>query len=43
MLADDALRQRVSQNATALLRAEYDIDVVAKRLLDEYEKVAKGE
>lgn len=41
MLADDALRQRVRQNATALLRAQYDIDVVAKRLLDEYEKVAR--
>lgn len=41
MLADDALRQRVSQNATALLRAQYDIDIVAKRLLDEYEKVLR--
>ncbi|QJW90739.1 glycosyltransferase [Spirosoma taeanense] len=41
MLSDDSLRQRVSQNATALLRAQYDIDVVAKRLLDEYQKVAK--
>lgn len=39
MLGDDALRQRVSRNATALLRAQYDIDIVAKRLLDEYGKV----
>ena len=39
MLGDDALRQRVSQNATALLRAQYDIDVVAKQMLDEYEKI----
>ena len=41
MLSDDALRQRVSQNATALLRAQYDIDIVAKQLLDEYEKIVK--
>lgn len=39
MLGDDALRQRVSQNATVLLRAHYDIDIVAKRMLDEYEKI----
>ena len=39
MLGDDALRQRVSQNATVLLRAQYDIDIVAKRMLDEYEKI----
>lgn len=39
LLGDEALRQRISQNATALLRTHYDIDVVAKRLLDEYEKV----
>ncbi|AQG79670.1 glycosyltransferase [Spirosoma montaniterrae] len=42
MLGDDALRQRVSQNATALLRAQYDIDIVAKQLLDEYEKVLRS-
>ncbi|RIV21230.1 glycosyltransferase [Fibrisoma montanum] len=41
ILADDALRHRISQNATALLRAQYDIDVVAKRLLDAYTKVVK--
>ncbi|GAB3639731.1 glycosyltransferase [Spirosoma arcticum] len=39
LLDDETLRQRISQNATALLQAQYDIDVVAKRLLDEYEKV----
>ena len=39
LLGDDALRQRISQNATVLLRANYDIDVVAKRLLDEYAKI----
>ncbi|WP_080239447.1 glycosyltransferase [Spirosoma rigui] len=41
MLGDDALRQRISQQATALLRAEYDIDIVAKRMLDEYAKIVK--
>jgi glycosyltransferase involved in cell wall biosynthesis len=39
MLGDISLRHRVSQNATALLRANYDIDIVAKRLLDEYAKI----
>lgn len=39
MLGDDARRQRVSQNATVLLRAHYDVDIVAKRMLDEYEKI----
>jgi glycosyltransferase involved in cell wall biosynthesis len=39
MLGDDALRKRVSQHATALLRENYDIDIVARRLLDEYGKV----
>jgi glycosyltransferase involved in cell wall biosynthesis len=41
MLGDDALRQRISQHATNLLRAEYDIDIVARRMLDEYAKVIK--
>ncbi len=41
MLGDEVLRQTVSRNATALLRAQYDIDIVAKRLLDEYEKVVR--
>jgi glycosyltransferase involved in cell wall biosynthesis len=41
MLGDDALRQQMSQNAINLLRAEYDIDIVAKRLLDAYALVAK--
>lgn len=39
MLGDDQLRQQVADNATALLKAQYDIDIVAKRLLDEYEKI----
>ena len=39
LLGNDALRQRVSENATALLRAQYDIDIVAKQLLDEYTKL----
>lgn len=39
LLGDETLRQRISQNATALVRAQYDIDIVAKRLLNEYEKV----
>lgn len=39
LLGDDALRQRVSRNAKALLGTQYDIEIVAKRLLDEYEKV----
>ncbi|GAB3701024.1 glycosyltransferase [Spirosoma flavus] len=43
MLGNDALRQQTSQNATALLEAQYDIDIVAKRLLDEYAKVVKPE
>ena len=41
LLGDDALRQRVSRNATALLRAHYDIDIVAKRLLDEYAQIVR--
>lgn len=41
LLGNEALGQRISQNATALLRAQYDINIVAKRLLDEYEKVVR--
>lgn len=40
LLSDDQLRARVAQNATALLTERYDINVVAKQLLDEYAKVA---
>ena len=39
LLGNNALRQRISRNATDLLRAQYDIDIVAKRLLDEYAKI----
>ncbi|MBD2704536.1 glycosyltransferase [Spirosoma sp. BT702] len=42
MLGNDALRRQTSQNATTLLKAQYDIDIVAKRLLDEYAKVVKA-
>lgn len=42
LLADDKLRQQVARHATALLKAEYDIDIVAKRLLDEYEKIVRS-
>ncbi|RYC70631.1 glycosyltransferase [Spirosoma sordidisoli] len=41
MLGNDALRERVRQNATNLLRTQYDIEIVAKRLLDEYSRVAR--
>lgn len=41
LLGNDQLRLQVSKNATALLKAQYDIDIVAKRLLDEYTKVVK--
>lgn len=41
LLGNDQLRRQVSANATALLKAQYDIDIVAKRLLDEYTKVVK--
>ena len=41
LLGNDALRRQVAQNATNLVRTQYDIDLVAKRLLDEYEKISK--
>ncbi|GAB3721846.1 glycosyltransferase [Spirosoma lituiforme] len=41
LLGNDQLRRQVSANATALLKAQYDIDIVAKRLLDEYTKIVK--
>ena len=41
LLGNDQLRRQVSQNATALLKAQYDIDIVAKQLLDEYVNVVK--
>jgi glycosyltransferase involved in cell wall biosynthesis len=42
MLSNDALRHQMSQNATNLLRTQYDIDIVAKRLLDAYELVLRN-
>ncbi|GAB3783532.1 glycosyltransferase [Spirosoma horti] len=41
LLGNDQLRLQVSKNATALLKAKYDIDIVAKQLLDEYVKVVR--
>ena len=41
LLGNDQLRQRVAQNATALVRSKYDIDIVAKQLLDEYTKIVR--
>ncbi|MCK8490940.1 glycosyltransferase [Spirosoma sp. RP8] len=42
MLGDSQLRQQVAQNATTLVQTQYDIDIVAKRLLDEYEKIVRA-
>lgn len=39
LLASDALRQQTAANALAMVKSKYDIDVVAKQLLDEYEKI----
>ncbi|GAB3568191.1 hypothetical protein GCM10027578_20450 [Spirosoma luteolum] len=36
LLGDDALRARISQHATALLRSQYDMDIVANQMLDAY-------
>ena len=41
LLGNDQLRLQVSRNATALLKAQYDIDIVAKPQLDEYTKVVR--
>jgi glycosyltransferase involved in cell wall biosynthesis len=41
ILGDDELRQQISRNATALLKKEYDIEVVTQKLLNEYEKILK--
>lgn len=40
MLGNEQVAKRRSQNATQLVRREYDIDIVAKRLLDEYAKIS---
>ena len=39
LLGDEVLRQGIAQNATKMVKRQYDIDIVAKQLLDEYEKV----
>lgn len=41
LLGNNTLRQQVAQNATNMVRTQYAIDLVAKRLLDEYEKISK--
>ncbi|GAB3045773.1 glycosyltransferase [Spirosoma pulveris] len=41
LLGNEQVRQEMAQNATALLKKQYDIDVVAKKLLDEYTNVCK--
>ncbi|AUD03953.1 glycosyltransferase [Spirosoma pollinicola] len=41
LLGDDKLRQRLAANATALVQKRYNIDVVAKQLLDEYTKIVR--
>ncbi len=40
MLGHEQVAKRRSQNATRLVREEYDIDIVAKTLLNEYEKIS---
>ena len=39
LLGDNQLRQQVAENATQLVKRQYDINVVAKQLLDEYVKI----
>ena len=40
LLGDDQLRQQMARNATELVKSKYDIQVVAKQLLDEYLKIS---
>ncbi len=40
MLGNEQVAQRRSQNATKLVREQYDIDIVAKKMLDEYAKIS---
>jgi glycosyltransferase involved in cell wall biosynthesis len=39
LLSDDLLRSQLAKNATDMVKKQYDIDVVAKQLLDEYAKI----
>ncbi|GAA4463452.1 glycosyltransferase [Nibrella saemangeumensis] len=41
LLHNDAYREQVRQNALNLVREQYDIEVVAGRLLDEYDKILR--
>lgn len=41
MLGDVARRERIRENATALVQAQYDLDLVTQHLLNEYEKLVK--
>ncbi|GAB4025131.1 glycosyltransferase [Spirosoma gilvum] len=41
LLTNDLLRQQVAANATQMVKTYYDIDIVAKQLLDEYAKISK--
>lgn len=41
LLSNDRLRSQIAQNATSMVKKQYDIDVVAKQLLDEYEKISR--
>jgi glycosyltransferase involved in cell wall biosynthesis len=40
LLGNDQLRKQLADNALAMVRTKYDIDVVAKQLLDEYAKIS---
>jgi glycosyltransferase involved in cell wall biosynthesis len=41
LLGNDELRTHIAQNAISLLTKQYDINVVAKQLLDEYPKIIR--
>lgn len=41
LLTNDQLRQQVATNASNMVKTYYDIDVVAKQLLDEYVKICR--
>ncbi len=40
LLGDEPLRKQLADNALAMVRAKYDIEVVARQLLDEYTKIS---
>ncbi|GAB4018809.1 glycosyltransferase [Spirosoma migulaei] len=41
LLSNDTLRTQIANNATKMVKEKYDIDVVAKQLLDEYTKISR--